>query len=185
MGPDAPTILSVSGRVFADPARATPAVLGRLDELLSSADAGVDPAYIVRLGIAAFYADRLSSCREALRRVVRDGREGGAVASAVHALMMLAHDALDGGRWAEAERLAEEGITWGDGLGYRLITLPGVYCLALVAAARGDDETAEALAADLIGWSVPRGVHVLEDFAHRIRGLPLSGGVTSRTRTGS
>jgi DNA-binding CsgD family transcriptional regulator len=175
MGLDAPPTLSVSGRVFADPARATPAVLARLDELLSSANAGVDPADIVRLGIAAFYADRLSSCREALRRVVRDGREGGAVASAVQALMMLAHDALDGGRWAEAERLAEEGIPWGDGLGYRLITLPGVYCLALVAAARGDDETAEALAADLVGWSVPRGVHLLEDFAHRIRGLAALG----------
>jgi DNA-binding CsgD family transcriptional regulator len=175
LGPDAPPVLSVSSTVFADPVRATSATLERLDELIISANASVDPTFIVRVGMAAFYADRLSGCREALWRVVRDGRGGGAVASAVNALMMLCHDALDGGRWDEADRTAEEGIAWGERLGYRLITLPGVYCAALLAAARGDDETAQVLAEELVAWSVPRGIHLFEDFAHRVRGLAALG----------
>ncbi len=175
LGPDAPPVLSVSGSVFADPARATEEALDRLDGLVGSAYASADATHVVRVAIAAFYADRLPSCREALRGVVRDGEAGGAVASAVNALMMLCHEAWDGGRWEEAQQSAVRGVAWGEGLGYRLITLPGVYCLALLAAARGDDETALRLADDLVDWSAPRGVHLLGSFAHRVRGLAALG----------
>ena len=168
-------VLAVSSTVFADPVRSTPAALEQLDELLSTAPAAVDPTHVVRLGMAAFYADRLSSCGEALRAVVEDGRAGGAVASAVNALMMLCHEAFEGGRWQEAERTAEEGIVWGKELGYRLITLPGLYCSGLVAAVRGDVGTAHALADELCAWSAPRGARLLEDFARRIRGLAALG----------
>jgi DNA-binding CsgD family transcriptional regulator len=175
LGPDVPPVLSVSRTVFADPVRAAPAALERLDELIVSAHTGVDPTHVVRVGMAAFYADRLSSCRQALRRVVRDGREGGAAASAVNALMLLCHEAFDGGRWEEAARTAEEGRAWGEDLGYRLLTLCGVYCSALLAAARGDERTAEALADELTAWSAPRALGLLEDFAHRVRGLAALG----------
>ena len=175
LGPDVPPVLSVSRTVFADPVRAAPAALDRLDELIASAHTGVDPTHVVRVGMAAFYADRLSSCRQALRRVVRDGREGGAAASAVNALMLLCHEAFDGGRWQEAGRTAEEGRAWGEDLGYRLLTLCGVYCSALLAAARGDEGTAEALADELTAWSAPRALGLLEDFAHRVRGLAALG----------
>jgi DNA-binding CsgD family transcriptional regulator len=175
LGPDVPPVLSVSRTVFADPVRATPAALGRLDELVVCAHTGVDPTHVVRVGMAASYADRLSGCRQALRRVVEDGRQGGAAASAVNALMLLCHDAFDGGRWQEAGRTAEEGRAWGEELGYRLVTLSGVYCSALLAAAQGDDRTAEALAHELVAWSAPRTVRLLEDFARRVRGLAALG----------
>jgi DNA-binding CsgD family transcriptional regulator len=175
LGPDVPPVLSVSRTVFADPVRAAPAALERLDELIVSAHTGVDPTHVVRVGMAAFYADRLSSCRQALRRVVRDGREGGAAASAVNALMLLCHEAFDGGRWEEAARTAEEGRAWGEDLGYRLLTLCGAYCSALLAAARGDEGPAEALADELTAWSAPRALGLLEDFAHRVRGLAALG----------
>ncbi len=171
LGSDAPPVLAVSRTVFADPISAAPGDFARLDRLVAEGNAGTDPSHIVRVAIAAFYADRLASSRPALLRVVRDGREGGAVASAVNALMMLCHEAFDAGRWDEAERTADEGVAWGEGLGYRIITLPGVYCEALVAAARGDDGRAESLARELVDWAVPRGVGVFVDFAHRIRGL--------------
>ncbi len=175
LGPDVPPVLAVSCSVFADPVRAAPAALERLDEVILSAHTGVDPTHVVRVGMAALYADRLSDCRQALRRVVRDGREGGAAASAVNALVLLCHDALDGGRWHEAARAAEEGRAWGEQLGYRLVTLSGVYCSALLAAARGDDGTAEALARELVAWSAPRAIRLLEDFAHHVRGLTALG----------
>ena len=49
-------------------------------------------AAIMRTAIAGFYIDRLTGCREALSRVVRDGREGGAVGSAMMALSMIAFE---------------------------------------------------------------------------------------------
>ena len=174
-GPDVSPVLSVSSTVLVDPVRATPAVLERLDDLVTAANAAVDPAYVVRVGAAAGHADRLPGLRQALRRVVRDGRAGGAAASAVQALMMLCHDAFDGGRWHEAGRTAEEGRAWGEALGYRLVTLSGVYCAALLGAARGDDGTAEALAGELVAWSAPRGAGLLVDFARRVRGLAALG----------
>jgi DNA-binding CsgD family transcriptional regulator len=164
-------VLSVSAQVLADPARATADVLHQLDRLVASANASVDPAHVVQVGIASLYADRLPAVREALRRVARAGHQGGAAASALNATLLLCRDAFDEGRWDEATRTAEEGITWGEELGYRLVTRGGVYCRALVAAARGDDRTARALADELVDWSARRGVGILVDFAHRVRGL--------------
>ena len=174
LGPAVPPLVAVSGSTFADPARATSATLHRLDELVASANASVDPSYIVRVATAAMHTDRLSLCREALRRVVRAGRTG-AAASALQASMILCHDALDGGRWAEAERTAREGIDRGEELGHHLAGLSGVYCVALLAAARGDDDTAATLADDLLAWSTPRGADLVADYAHRVRGLSALG----------
>ncbi|NEM06216.1 helix-turn-helix transcriptional regulator [Geodermatophilus normandii] len=175
LGPGAPALLSVSGRVYGDPAGASAADLDRLGTLVATLDEEVDPVRIVRIAIAAFYVDRLAACRGALWRVVRDGRDGGAAASAVSALMMLCHDAFRDGRWDEATRTAEEGIAWSERLGYRLVALPGLYCLALVAAARGDDEATRSLTDEMVAWAAPRGVTMLEHFAARARALAALG----------
>ncbi|SDD30284.1 regulatory protein, luxR family [Geodermatophilus telluris] len=175
LGPGVPPLLAVSGRVYGDPAGATPADLERLDALVATVDEEVDPVRIVRVAIAAFYVDRLAGCRRALWRVVRDGRDGGAATSAVSALMMLCHDAYREGRWDEAARAAEEGVAWGERLGYRLVALPGLYCLALLAAARGDEEATRSLTGEMVAWAAPRGVTMLEHFAGRARALAALG----------
>jgi hypothetical protein len=69
-------------------------VVGQLDAAIAGLRYEADPACIVRTGIAAAYVDRLPGCREALWRVVRDGREGGAVTSAIDALFLLSNDAF-------------------------------------------------------------------------------------------
>ncbi|MCU1617653.1 MAG: LuxR-family transcriptional regulator, partial [Frankiales bacterium] len=101
-----PLTLALSASTFADPARATTAELERLDSALAASDDQADPSQAVRLGIAAFYVDRLAGVRRPLWRVVHDGRAGGAVASEVSALMMLCHDALQTGEWDDAQRWA-------------------------------------------------------------------------------
>ena len=175
LGPGVRAVLSVSSSLYARPVRAGAAELDRLESLVAGLDTEVDPVHIVRVGIAAFYVDRLDGCREALRRVVRDGRGGGAATSAVNALLMLCHDAFLDGRWDEARRTAEEGVTWGRTLGYELIALPGLYCLALVAAVRGDEEATRTLTEEMTAWAAPRGVTMLEHFACRVRGLAALG----------
>ena len=88
---------------FADPLTASARALAELDRRDRQLRDTDDAAVIMRSAIAGFYTDRLSACREALLRVVRDGREGGAVGSAMTALVMLAFDELHAGRWDEAD----------------------------------------------------------------------------------
>ena len=63
------------------------------------------PARIVRTGIAAAYLDRLADCRTPLWQVVRDGREGGAITSAIEALFLLGNDAFFSGQWEQAAQV--------------------------------------------------------------------------------
>jgi DNA-binding CsgD family transcriptional regulator len=168
-------VLAVSARTLGDPAAVTVDDLLRLDDLIAGLDGEADPARIVRIGIAAFYVDRLGDCRPALERVAADGRRGGAVASAVHALMMLCHEAFLAGRWDDARRSAREGVELGEASGYRLVSLPGVYCLALLAAVEGDAEGTRTLTEEMVAWARPRGARAVEHFAHRVRGLAALG----------
>ncbi|WP_448639327.1 AAA family ATPase [Geodermatophilus sp. URMC 63] len=175
VGAGASDVLAVSATVFADPARATPEALDRLDELVSAVQGGSDPAHVVRVATAARWSDRLAGCRQALRRVVADGRAGGAVASALQALVLLAHDAQREGRWDEAARTAQEATAWSERLGYRLLAVSAVHCEGLVAAARGDEATAAACADRLEAWSASRGTRLLGQYADHVRGLQALG----------
>lgn len=166
--------LAVSASTFADPARATAAELERLDSFLAASDDQADPSQAVRLGIAAFYVDRLAGVRRSLWRVVHDGRAGGAVASEVSALMMLCHDALQTGEWDDAQRWAEEGVALADSHGYRLIAWPGWHCLAALAAVRGDEDSALRRADEMAAWAAPRGARTVEQYAVHARLLAAS-----------
>lgn len=175
LGPRAPEALALCSAMFADPAgRGVPA-LGRLEVAVGSLAGESDPTRIVRTGMAALYVDRLAGCRDALWRVVNDGRTGGAVASSIDALMLLSFEALVGGRWDEADRLAAEGRSVADALGYSLLGLPGRYCHALLAAARGDESTTRELADALERWAAPRGVRAAEFYASHARATAALG----------
>jgi hypothetical protein len=50
---------------------------GRADASVASLGQHVSPARITRTGIAVAYLDRLSQCREPLKRAIQHGREGG------------------------------------------------------------------------------------------------------------
>jgi DNA-binding CsgD family transcriptional regulator len=176
-GDGVPALLSVARATFADPARATAADLARLDTLTTGTGGDADPRSAVRTGIAALHLDRLSACRPALWRVVEDGREGGAVASAAVALLLLAQEAFLAGRWEEAERAAVEGIALCAANGYGLLPWSGVSVLALLAAARGDTDGVRRRTGEMVAWAAPRGVRAVEHLAARARGLAaLAGG---------
>ena len=156
------------------PAAATPA----LDPLLTAVDGLADerdPRRIVRIASAAFDLDRGTACADALRRVVADGRSGGAVASAITALRILALDAYQEGRWTAAEDLATEALEACADRGLPLLAAPARRCLALVAAARGDDIAVRALTDELIAWGVPRGARTLVVYAGQARALAALG----------
>ncbi len=173
--PQLPDVLYLWTHTFADPAHAALPALGVLDGAIARLADEADPVQIVRIAIAADYVDRLAGCREALWRVIRDGREGGAVASAIDAMMQLCFDAFRAGQWDEAGRLAEEGLGLCRARGYRLFAWLLQYGQALLAAARGDYDTAEQLTDEITRWAGPRGGRAVQACACHARTLAAMG----------
>jgi DNA-binding CsgD family transcriptional regulator len=106
---------------------------------------------------------------------VADGREGGAITSAIEALFLVANDAYFTGQWEQADEVIEEGLMLCETHGYPLLAWPGIFLRALLAAARGDDDTASCLADQMIAWAAPRGVRVVQMYASHVRTLAALG----------
>ena len=87
-----PVALYLNSKTFADPVHAGATALEALESAIAALADESDPTQIIRIGTAATYVDRLGDCREALWRVVRDARRGGAVASGIIAMLELARD---------------------------------------------------------------------------------------------
>lgn len=166
---------TVAATTFGDPQHCDPNILVRLDQIVASLHYETDPARIVRVAIAANFVGRMDGCRDALLRVVADGRSGGAVASAVTALLMLTDDDILAGRWDEARRLAEEGIALCDEHGYPLLAWPGRYALALIAAAKGENERSAGLTAEMLQWATPRGASIVATYSRHTAGVAALG----------
>jgi DNA-binding CsgD family transcriptional regulator len=168
--PMAPTILVLCRSTFGDPAHDAPKVLEQFGPVLTALQHEMNPLTITRIAIGCVYVDSLADCREPLQRVIRDGRDGGAIALAINALTSSCVDNWWSGRWDEADRSASEGISLCEKHGYRRYSfILGGYIRALVSAARGDSATPSAAADELTGWAALTGSGIADAFAHHLR----------------
>lgn len=167
--------LYLVSKTSADPVRTAGPALARLDTAIDGLTDEVDPTRIVRTAVAGVFLDRLTRCREALWRVVYDGRAGGAVTTAIRALILLGFDDFLMGDWNQSQELVNEAIALSDGHDYRLLAWPARHIQALIAAARGSYDTSEALAGDMLAWAVPRGVRLVQSYAWHAQGLAALG----------
>jgi DNA-binding CsgD family transcriptional regulator len=171
-----PADLLLLGQAIADPARTPLPVLGELDTAVRSLVDETDHWRILTISAAAIFHDRLADCRDALLRAVRDSQAGGAVAPAVGALTSLSLNAFSAGRWDEARRLSDEGLDLALATGGEwMLAWLFRYHKAMLAAAQGDQDTALALADEIIQWAVPRGVGLAQTHAHHARVLTAMG----------
>jgi DNA-binding CsgD family transcriptional regulator len=173
--PAVPPLLSLVSRVFPDPVRTARPALDDLDSALDASHDETDPARVVRLGTACVYTDRLSRIREPTWRVVRAGRDGGPVRRYLGALSHLCLDDYLTGQWDEAAALAGEGLALCRGRGYDYYAWYFRYCLALLAAARGDFRGSLDLADRITRWAAPRGARGTEVYADHVRVLVALG----------
>jgi DNA-binding CsgD family transcriptional regulator len=173
--PDAPDEWYLKDRLFADPLRADPKAMQLLDAAIESLRDQYDQQRVVALSGDASSVDRLARCREALWRVVRDGREGNVPIHAQNALAMLALDDFQTGLWDEVEEHCHEGLRLGEGLGFTLDEHVFRFHLGMVAAARGDHERASSLANENARWGAPRGVLLAQTSAHYVHTLRALG----------
>jgi ATP/maltotriose-dependent transcriptional regulator MalT len=96
---------------------------------------------------------------------------GGAVTSAINALVLLARDDFPAGRWDQAEQLVNEAIQMCEQLDYPLLARSACLVHALLAAARGNEDQARELADQLLRWAVPRGIRWVQFYAWHARAL--------------
>jgi DNA-binding CsgD family transcriptional regulator len=170
-----PATIDLCSKTFIDPAHAGVAALEALAFAIAALADEADLGVIVRIGMAASYVDRLEGCRAALWRVVHDGRRGGAVRSAITAMILLSRDDLESGHWDEAEQLVDEVIELCEVHGYRTPVWWGWYIQAVIAAARGDVMRAHALTEALVQACAPRGIGLGQQWAWNARGLAALG----------
>ncbi|MDV7218106.1 ATP-binding protein [Streptomyces prunicolor] len=173
--PTSGRLLPVILGAFGDPAHRALPVLDRLDHLVRGLHQQTDPVRVFGVALSSTYVDRLPGCRSALRRVIDDGRDGGAMALAIQAQFLLAGDAYSGGQWDDVLAMTEEGLGWCETYDYRLTASTGRFQRGLVAAARGDGATAREIADRLVSWGNPRGLGALRVYASHIRALSALG----------
>ncbi|MGW3601114.1 LuxR family transcriptional regulator, partial [Streptomyces sp. NPDC005167] len=148
--PTVPPVLSALGKTFSDPARTGAAASEELDALIAELAGVTDPVQITRAGTAALYLDRLGDIREAAWQVVRMGRDGGPARRYMSGLIHLCLDDYLTGRWDEATQLADEGIQLCETHGYSAFVWYFLYIQAILAAARGQADQADATAEQII-----------------------------------
>src|SRR5262249_41271358 len=141
---------------FADPLTASPWALAELDGAVGRLQDTLDVDVIIRTAIGAFYTDRLPGCRPALERVVRDGRDGGAVGAAMRALLVIAFDAPTRGGGEAAARAAAGPPALCEEPGSRLYEWPGRSGLPPLAANRGEEQVCAAICPAMVAWAAPR-----------------------------
>jgi DNA-binding CsgD family transcriptional regulator/tetratricopeptide (TPR) repeat protein len=158
LGPNIPASLDLAAKIVADPVRTAASALKQLDAAIANLADETDPVRIMRIANSCGFVDRYGSCRAALWRVARDGREGHAVGSAITALILLGFDHFRTGQWDHAERLTAEALRLAEPHGYRI--LGAQLNLAVIAACQGQEDRTRELTDAMMQWGGPRGVRV-------------------------
>ena len=112
------------------------------------------------------YADRLSQCRDAFERVVRDGREGGAIALGIQARLQICLGDWQTGRWDEALGLADEGNALSEEHRYwRYTFILGGYIKATFSEPASQTAAVKTAARELTDWARDTGGGAAETLA--------------------
>ena len=173
--PTAMTAIRLCYEAYVHPTTASDALRKGLADALATLPADAAPWELIPLALAAVAMDALSDHRYLVSRMIERERDGGAIAMAVPALMLLCHDSYVHGRWDEAESLAQEGLDLAAAHGYRFWERQIRALLAPGAAARGDGELARTRSEETTTWAAPRGIEVMEAYAHSARNLAAMG----------
>lgn len=147
-------------------------MLPQVDAAIASLRGETDHLRILTISSTAHFTDRQVGCREALWRVVREVRQSSAVTPLITALEHLSLDAWLTGRWDQAQELADECLELCLAHGYLLQTWTVRYRQALIAAARGAYDAAEA---EITGWAAPRRIGQADLAAHHVGSVAALG----------
>ncbi|WP_328760497.1 helix-turn-helix transcriptional regulator [Streptomyces sp. NBC_00271] len=123
------------------------------------------PWEAMRLLVGAYYLDALDEFRSLLTRLVAREGEAGAAGNAMTLLQLVMLDHMGAGRWADAEQTGRRGLEMTARHGYALFAHQFRAFLAMVAACRGDSDTADGHRRAVEAWARPRGIGYLTQYA--------------------
>ena len=173
--PDVPKDLYLLSQTCADPVRTAAGVLPLVDAAIAGLRSETDHLRILMISSTAHFTDRQPGCREALWRVVREGRRGSGVAPLITALDHLGLDAWLAGQWDQAQELADEGLELSLAHGYPLLTWSFRYRQALIAAACGAYDGVHTLTDEMLRWAAPRRIGQAGLAAHHVGSVAALG----------
>ncbi|MGW7256615.1 LuxR C-terminal-related transcriptional regulator [Streptomyces sp. NPDC054834] len=122
----------------------------------------------MRLLVTAYYLDALDEFRGPLTRMVAREQEAGAAGNAMTLLQVVMLDHMGAGRWADAEQTGRRGLELTARHGYTLFAHQFRAFLAMVAACRGDTDTADGQRRAVEAWAGPRGIGYLTQYADAV-----------------
>jgi ATP/maltotriose-dependent transcriptional regulator MalT len=161
--------------IAADPVGSTPKVLNELDRMIARLPEEPDVARILSICGTAAVVDRLARCRETLWRVLRNSERSQARGQVVMALGALCHDRYSSGDWDRAHDLADKALQLGESNDNFLYAWLFRYYHALIAAARGESQVADAALMQINQWGSPRGVGLAAVITHHVQSLAALG----------
>lgn len=172
VAPAAPRLVTLAAQGRGDPAHQPSGLWEDLDAAASALHEELDPVRIARTAAACTYVDKTSACREALWRLIRDGRDGGAVALSLSAITSVCVDDWLTGRWDEALSLATEGTSLSRERGYHRFThVLGGYLRPLILVARGNTDDALTWTQDMADWGASHHIGATKAFARHVASL--------------
>ncbi|SDY68769.1 helix-turn-helix transcriptional regulator [Herbiconiux ginsengi] len=130
-----------------------------------------DPALAMSMIFTSLYLDLIELWRGPAWRLVETGRTGGPPRPYVRALAHLAINDFLHGRWGQAQELADEGARVCEQEGFANGDWYFSYLQSLLAAGRGDTETARAHADDVDASCEPRHSWGAQRFSYQPRTL--------------
>lgn len=152
---------------WGDVARRGATVRDRLDPAFLRLASG-EPWDVMRLAVAAYYVDVLADYRSFLSRMVDREEDAGAVTNVMTMLQLVLLDQLASGQWDAAVATGTRGIALTEEHGYELFAHQFRAFLGLLAAHRGDFDTARRHQLTIDRWARARGVGFLTGFAEAI-----------------
>lgn len=175
MGSALPRALRLQAAVQGDPAREALPLLAELDSAIANLHLETDPDELLRIPAAATYVDRLSACRDVVRRQACSPQDTATATRGTLAKIYLALDAFSSGSWGEARQLAEECLaacTQAEGRSFAQVAK---YHVALLAGATGDAATTTAMTGELASWATARGARLVHSLAWHVEALAAAG----------
>jgi DNA-binding CsgD family transcriptional regulator len=154
---------------FGDLAAAGGGVRARLAAAFDTLNAQATPWSVTELCRIAMRVDSLHEYRWAIRRVVDRESQDGAVFNAVYGLLFEARDRYLSGEWELSEQAAHAGLELSTRHGLANSAYGAYVSLGLIAASRGDLESARSFSQLVEQWAAPRGNGYLLAGVDRIR----------------
>lgn len=130
----------------------------------------VPARYVLMMSYPAFCTDAMDDFRTPLRQAFTELSEHGASIDAIEGGRVVLLDLVATGHWEQAQKLGQQCLEMAGQVqcSSELLRKTFLADLGVLAANRGDLDTARRYAAEVTAWSTPRGLHHLLKIAERI-----------------